>query len=246
MYYRLDPGEPGLLRNARASESVRKVSQQEQRNLLRLKTQASREGRRVIRSGISYLFGIDGSFSSLRAGKTTVVSKSIEKKDVVQIKELRDENDDQKETGFSELQKESDSENDHKLLNSPDSNDNKSDEELAQEINFLRMKKNQLEGELKKSDISYETGLLLSSEHKDSSVSKDLKKISAELKKLEVEQVTRQIEKSEENLTGALQKSYEQTEKMFNAIIGGVNNKANFAYSRPPDTGIGNYFQLYV
>jgi len=75
LFFRLDPGEPGLLRSARASDSVRRVTQQEQRNIRRLENQARRAGREVLFSRITYRFGIDGSFSSIRAGRTVVVSR---------------------------------------------------------------------------------------------------------------------------------------------------------------------------
>ena len=74
LYYKLDPGEPGLLQNARANESIMKVTAQERRNLRRLESEARLKGRKVLFSDIKYSYGIDGSFSSIRAGETTVVS----------------------------------------------------------------------------------------------------------------------------------------------------------------------------
>lgn len=75
--YRLDPGEPGLLQSSKASQSTMAVTAQEQRNLLRLKSEAAMSGRRVISSGIKYSTGIEGAFVATRAGLTTVVSEPV-------------------------------------------------------------------------------------------------------------------------------------------------------------------------
>ena len=75
LYYRLDLGEPGLLKSAQASESAMKVTAQERRNLQRFKFDAFMRGEEVIFADIKYLYGIDGSFSSIRAGRTTVVTR---------------------------------------------------------------------------------------------------------------------------------------------------------------------------
>jgi hypothetical protein len=72
--YKLDPGEPGLLNKAKASESTLRVTAQEQRNLNRLVSEAVQEGRTVIWKGITYRPAIAGSFMGTAAGHTTVIS----------------------------------------------------------------------------------------------------------------------------------------------------------------------------
>ena len=74
LFFRLDPGEPGLLRSARASESAIKVTAQEQRNLNRFISEAVREGRQVIFADMKFRYGIDGQFASIRSGHTAVRS----------------------------------------------------------------------------------------------------------------------------------------------------------------------------
>jgi hypothetical protein len=78
LHYRLDPGEPGL-RQARARESALWVTAQERRNIRRLEAEARAERQQVIYENITYLFGRDGSFPSIRAGHTVVVSRPIPK-----------------------------------------------------------------------------------------------------------------------------------------------------------------------
>jgi len=84
--YKLDPGEPGMLRSARASESFMKVTAQEQRNIRRMEFEARKEGRMIIKSEIKYSFGISGSYSSLKAGQSMVVAKKTINKQVNNIK----------------------------------------------------------------------------------------------------------------------------------------------------------------
>ena len=72
--YKLDPGEPGLLRSARASESMAAVSAQERGNLNQFKREAFIAGRVIISESITFTRGIDGLFSTIRAGLTEVVS----------------------------------------------------------------------------------------------------------------------------------------------------------------------------
>jgi len=72
--YRLDPYEPGLLRQAKASQSTAQVVSQEHRNLTRLCRQAIEEDRIIIRKQITYRPTIAGSYMGTAAGRTTVVS----------------------------------------------------------------------------------------------------------------------------------------------------------------------------
>lgn len=72
--YRLDPGEPGMLRSARASDSAVRVTAQERRNLNRLVSDAYREGRIPVRTSISYDAGFEGAYMAVRGGHTAVTS----------------------------------------------------------------------------------------------------------------------------------------------------------------------------
>ena len=72
--YRLDPLEPGLLRSARASQSTAAVSAHELGNLIEFRREAAQTGRMVVYSSITFKRGIDGSYPSIRAGRTEVVS----------------------------------------------------------------------------------------------------------------------------------------------------------------------------
>ena len=85
--YKLDPGEPGMLKSAKASESFSKVSAQERRNIRRMESDARMEGRTVVKSEINYKFGIEGSFPALKAGQSVVVTKQNESKQVNNIQE---------------------------------------------------------------------------------------------------------------------------------------------------------------
>jgi len=72
--YKLDPGEPGMLRSARASDSIAAVSAQERGNLNQFKREAFIAGRVIIHESITFTRGIEGLFSTIRAGLTEVVS----------------------------------------------------------------------------------------------------------------------------------------------------------------------------
>jgi hypothetical protein len=72
--YRLDPYEPGLISQAKASESALYVTARERRNLTRLVAQATQEGRTVVWAGISYQPTVAGSYMGVAAGQTTVIS----------------------------------------------------------------------------------------------------------------------------------------------------------------------------
>ena len=57
LFFKLDPGESGILRSAKANESIIKVTAQEQRNLNRLRLEALREGRRVVCADTTFCYG---------------------------------------------------------------------------------------------------------------------------------------------------------------------------------------------
>ena len=72
--FRLDPGEPGVLRSASASQSTLRVAEQEGRNTRRLEAAAQRDGRIVTRSVRQFTRADTGSFLATRAGRTIVES----------------------------------------------------------------------------------------------------------------------------------------------------------------------------
>jgi hypothetical protein len=74
LYYRLDPGEPGLLHRAPASRATSSVAAQEGRNLRRLVGEARAQGRIVVSAGIEFQRGLEGITPVVRAGRTTVTS----------------------------------------------------------------------------------------------------------------------------------------------------------------------------
>jgi len=72
--FRLDPGEPGVLRTSSVSMSTVRVFAQETRNLTRLKAEAAREGRKVIYGDIRLGLRKIGNRVVATSGHTTVVS----------------------------------------------------------------------------------------------------------------------------------------------------------------------------
>jgi len=72
--FRLDPGEPGVLHAASASQSTLRVAEQENRNIRRLENAAAREGRIVTRSGATFTRTGVGSFTTTVSGLTRVES----------------------------------------------------------------------------------------------------------------------------------------------------------------------------
>jgi hypothetical protein len=73
--FRLDPGEPGMLRRGKASEATLLVTSQEHRNLVRMKSEAIRDGRVIIHAGIKFGRKFAGSFLTTASGLTTVISR---------------------------------------------------------------------------------------------------------------------------------------------------------------------------
>jgi hypothetical protein len=73
--FRLDPGEPGMLRAGKATEATLLVTAQEHRNLARLKSEAMREGRVIIHAGIQFGRAFKGAFLTTTNGLTTVISR---------------------------------------------------------------------------------------------------------------------------------------------------------------------------
>ena len=73
--FRLDPGEPGLLNSAPASQAALRVTAQEQRNLRRLESEAIMAGRVILASGTSFGRAFAGPYLTITSGLTTVVSR---------------------------------------------------------------------------------------------------------------------------------------------------------------------------
>ncbi len=72
--YRLDPGEPGVLKTSSARDSTRAVTSQELHNIYRLQSKALMEGRIIVYANIAYAKTFSGSYLATTSGLTTVVS----------------------------------------------------------------------------------------------------------------------------------------------------------------------------
>ncbi|MBI4568360.1 MAG: hypothetical protein HY719_08170 [Planctomycetes bacterium] len=83
LYFRLDPGEPGVLRSSSPADSAAAVRMQETRNLNRLKGEAYREGRVVVDAGITYHRGLEGTTPVVRSAQTHVTSVEDNRSPVV-------------------------------------------------------------------------------------------------------------------------------------------------------------------
>ncbi len=79
IYFRLDPGEPGVRTSAKASESTLLVTSQELRNINRLKAEAVQDGHDILYTNITYTPDAVGAYHTITSGHTVVVS--IEHKD---------------------------------------------------------------------------------------------------------------------------------------------------------------------
>jgi hypothetical protein len=79
--YKLDPGEPGLLRSATPEESTAAVSTQEQANAHRLAAEAMARGEDVVSVDITYKRSVVGGKVAMKAGHTEVVSIKRDKTD---------------------------------------------------------------------------------------------------------------------------------------------------------------------
>jgi len=85
--YRLDPCEPGILDSAPASQSIAAVSAHERGNLSQFRREAALAGRMIINESITFTRGVDGMFTSIRAGRTEVVSVPLPEADIPSIPE---------------------------------------------------------------------------------------------------------------------------------------------------------------
>ncbi len=74
--FRLDPGEPGMLRSGKATDATLLVTSQEHRNLVRMKSEVIRDGRVIIHAGIKFGRKFAGPFLTTASGLTTVISRA--------------------------------------------------------------------------------------------------------------------------------------------------------------------------
>lgn len=79
-----------MLRTAPASQSALRVTAQETRNLVRLKSQALREGHVILHADITYTNSRAGSFPALSAGHTRVVSRESRIKPLEGLSEFKE------------------------------------------------------------------------------------------------------------------------------------------------------------
>jgi hypothetical protein len=73
--FRLDPGEPGMLRSGKATQATLLVTGQEHRNLVHLKSEAIRDGRVIMSANVKFGRAFKGAFLTTTNGLTTVVSR---------------------------------------------------------------------------------------------------------------------------------------------------------------------------
>jgi len=179
LLYQLDPGEPGLLKSAKANKSYLQVSAQERRNLNRLESEARMEGRRIIFSDIKYFYGRDGSYSTIRAGETTVVSVTTEKKEVQTLEKPDDK--------VKNTTKEVDEENIEPVYKE-DEND------IENDIRDLELEKSRIENKLK------ETG----KEENKTKAYRELNELQEEIDKLKQEKIRLNLEEQQETVNSAL------------------------------------------
>jgi hypothetical protein len=72
--YKLDPGEPGVLRSAAPAQSGAAVVSQEQANIRRLSAEARARGEDVVSVNVSYTADVVDGKLALRAGHTEIAS----------------------------------------------------------------------------------------------------------------------------------------------------------------------------
>ena len=72
--YKLDPGEPGVLRSATPSRSIPAVTSQELGNLRQFSREAAERGDQVVLTKIEYKTALIDGKLSIKAGRTTVYS----------------------------------------------------------------------------------------------------------------------------------------------------------------------------
>jgi len=88
LQFRLDPGEAGVLRSARATDATAQVTAQEQRNASGLVADATRSGQVVTRREINYTTRRVGDVTTVTDGQTTVATRPDNTPGIVPSPEL--------------------------------------------------------------------------------------------------------------------------------------------------------------
>ena len=219
--YRLDPYEPGLIRQAKANQSTAQVVAHEHRNLTRLTRQAVQEGRIIVSKTITYKPVIAGSYMGTAAGRTTVVSL-------------------ERPSSYSEYspeQKVSDPEN-YASLSGTTSNeecptcyqsglantsiDELSREELDIKVEISRIAKDLNETEQEISNKENDAYGIETSQD-SGKLRRELEEKKDELRKIQIEKVIKSQTKLIQSLNEGLLNSYETPLNMINAKYNGNN-----------------------
>ncbi len=241
--YRLDPGEPGMLRRAKASESFIEVSAQERRNINRLKTQAVREGRQVLFARIKYTYGIDGSYSSLRAGETTVVSKKAEKQNPV-IKENPDKEEELLENPL--IKNAEDEELEENLTVRDKEEIDQEAVELEQEKNRLKNQLTQIINDQEIEDSAENEAAENTTARSEQKIKQEIEAVEKEINRLKLEKFSRELEE-QQNITG---RALNENLDMSSSITGLINGKGGFSakdsYVSMNKDKVNNYINQFV
>lgn len=162
LYYKLDPGEPGLALPAKASESVARVAMHEGGNIRRFKKEAMEEGGYVVYTNLHLHLEKRGSFLAATSGRSEALivipdKKKKEKEDDVFLKIDNNKLD----LNIEKKEKDKLDKNSNNWTNSNNKNqinqDNKNNtdittEAIKNEIEELKIEKNNISKKIKTED----------------------------------------------------------------------------------------------
>jgi len=225
LHYRLDPGEPGL-RQARASESALWVTAQERRNIRRLEAEARAEGQQVVYENITYLFGRDGSYSSIRAGHTVVVTRQMPASSPASLAAFQQ---DQQQTDQpSSVQGQKDEATSHK--DAPPGE--KTTDELKVEKEQLTQRQTRLEQKVEEADKAKQNRTLTETDPvKKALVERELKEVRQKLREVEEKLQKRRMEEAQQNLSDTLQQVTRAALQPLQMIFGGSKKEDSAPHS---------------
>lgn len=220
--YRLDPYEPGLLRQSKASRSTSQVVAHEHRNMTRLTRKAIQEGRVIINKQITYRPVIAGSYMGTAAGKTTVVS--LEKQTPLSDAAF-EPSEDNKKWSSTPLNENTD---EGTAIDPQSEQEQKTPEELNQEEldlkGEIRKLTNELDESNKEDPKSSVENPINRSENRLGQLKRELEEKKEELRKIRFQK----MEKAQEELLGSLNEGLlRANESPMNIIDTLYNGKGN-------------------
>lgn len=234
LHYRLDPGEPGILRSAKASESGMAVTAQEMHNIARLKADAMREGRRVIYAGIKYSAGVEGNFVALHAGLTTVISKPAPETigalvDMITMRQQEPQAEGEAPALEAAEPVQEDSEEGAIGAIAKPADEPPKPEELRQSQNILRSEKTNLEAKARNAErMAANTpapAVQGNAETETKDIERRIERIDREIKRIELEKMMQQMDTVQKNTNDAMK---------------AMDNQAGNLVSRMPEKGSQN------